>query len=158
MSNTGRTKAVVGLGRLGLLLVVCALSVACNELKDWRNSQIQQSHSAASAGKLAAPAQVINVPTSLTNKLPWDPRFEVVSYSDTGGQFTLTAISPWNTLQTTKWMLTKLSQLGYDSGDNPSRILEGVEYSNPSAKISRLFVKVTLNTHKQCSIELSGSS
>lgn len=149
--------AVAGRCLLGLLLLLPWLA-SCNELKDWRDSQIRQSHSAASAGKLIAPAQPISIPASITKELPWDPGFVVVTFHESREGVAITALSPWDTLQTSKWMLTRLWHLGYDSGDNPSRILEGVEYASQAAKFPKLFVKVTMNTHEQCIVEYSGSS
>ena len=136
------------LGNLGSSLCGCDL------LAGWRDSQVRQSSAAATAGKVVPPQQPVKIPKNLERALPVPEGATVVSFLDGGGVASIHLISPVDTLETCNWMLGRLQQLGYDSGDNPSRVLEGVEFHNARARYPRLYVEVSLNTHDQCTIEL----
>ncbi len=139
---------------VALVLIVLPLLGSCNELAEWRDNQIKTSHDLVNANKLIPPDPPITIPSKIANQLPWKADFVAITYSAERGEVLITALAPEDTLITTKWMLTRLAQLGYDSGDNPSRILEGVEYTSDNATYGSLYVKVTMNVHEQCSVEL----
>jgi hypothetical protein len=86
------------------------------------------------------------------SELPLDDSFTILKYNE-GGVLLLDALSPWDALKTAQWMLARLGELGYDSGDNPSRLLEGATYLRGSGKYRELYIKVGLNTADQCTIE-----
>jgi hypothetical protein len=138
---------------LGCLVLVAGLT-GCNLLADWRDSQVSKSGAATSSGQVQPPAQPLSIPAGVASALPVPDNSTVVMYMEGGGATTISLISPWDTLATCNWMLGRLQELGYDSGDNPSRILEGVEYSNSRAKFPRVKVQVTLNTSDQCLIDI----
>ena len=137
-------------------MMVLPLLGSCNELKDWRDSQIKTSHDLVNAGKVSPPATPINVPSKITSQLPWNSGFIVTAYTLGDEDVEIAVISPDDTRETCKWMLGKLAELGYDSADNPSRMLEGVDYHSPKTLYPRLYVKVTMNVHDQCFIEFKG--
>ena len=56
-----------------------------------------------------------------------------------------------------QWLVGKLGALGYDSGDNASRFLEGATYQRQSGTYHSLYVKLSLNTAKQCTVEYRAS-
>ena len=142
---------------LAFLLVLFSLS-ACDMLANWRDNQVQSSHTyAQQGGHVLPPATPITIPQSIARDLPVDPSFTYTLYTDSGGNIFIDAISAWDTLTTTQWMIGKLAQLGYDSGDNASRILEGVDYSgSKNTEYDRIHVKVTLNGSDQCVLEIRG--
>jgi len=140
-----------------VLLAACSLLSACNELKQWRNSQIQQSHKIAQGSSITPPAQPISVPDGVRKELPLDDSFTILSYSDSGDTVNLSALSAWDATTTAQWLVARLSELGYDSGDNPSRILEGVEYRRERGDFTALYIKLSLNTSDQCTVEYRAS-
>jgi len=148
-----------------LLLAFCSLLASCNQLKHWRNGQIQQSRKIAQGSAVTPPAQPPSVPDSVREQLPLDASFTILSYSgggsgtapSTGGTVSLTALSAWDATATAQWLVAKLGALGYDSGDNPSRVLDGAEYHRDSGDYHTLYVKLSLNTAEQCTVELRAS-
>jgi hypothetical protein len=147
-----------------LLCAGLLLAPACDQLEGWRDSQVQQSHQAVQGSKVTPPAQPASVPDSVKDELPLDPSFTVLSYSAEGGGhggpphqdnggMTLTALSPWDAEQTALWLVGRLGALGYDSGDNASRVLEGATYTRQTGSYTSLYVKLSLNTAKQCTVE-----
>jgi hypothetical protein len=88
------------------------------------------------------------------NNIPLPDNSTVTQYSDMGDCHYIAVNSPEDALQTCKMMIVGLGQRGYDSGDNPSRILEGVEFNNQRARFPRLYVKVGISGGDQCTIEI----
>jgi len=147
-----------------LILTCCAalavlLCGGCPQMARWRDAQIAQSQQIAQGQKIAPPAQPISVPGSVREELPLDDSFVITEYSASAGnrEVTVAAISAWDTEQTATWMISKLREMGYDSGENPSEILNGVEYYNADRRYQRLTVKVTLNTADQCLVRLEAA-
>lgn len=146
------------MGRLSVFaLIAClVLLVGCNELAKWRASQIQTSHTAAQqGGPVVPPATPVTIPGSVLATLPIDESFTFTEYSRQGDTIHIKAISPWDAATTANWMLSRLAELGYDSGDNPSRILEGCDYmGSEKTEYKSIRVKVDLNSSDQCLVEI----
>lgn len=150
-----------------ILLLVAVLSVvaicSCQKLEGWRNKQIQQIHQGASSNnRLTPPTQPIEIPEKDLGDFPADPSFVIVVYSTLGNTTDFQAISGWDAEQTVIWYHTKLNQLGYDSGDNISRILDGATYFpqqdvRPSPAFDEIYVKVSMNTSDQVVIEVKAT-
>lgn len=133
-------------------VMACMLMLAasgCNELRSWRDSQIQTSHSLASNNAVQAPAQPVSIPSDVERELPIDSSFTALAYSNIGGAHHCEFISAWGAEQTAEWLLAKMSERGYALEDNPSRILEGVEFQNTRAKFPVIKIKVTQNMAEQ---------
>jgi hypothetical protein len=144
---------------------VLLLASSCNEAKQWRDSQVAQSHQIAKGSTVTPPAIPIEVPSSVRRELPLDDSFTVLSYSGPGNgggsppsqdAVLLTVLSPWGAEKTALWLVGKLGELGYDSGDNPSRVLEGTEFHRDRGTYRTLYAKLSLNTSEQCTVEYRG--
>lgn len=136
-----------------LLLAALLLAASCNEVDEWRDGQIAESQRIAQGSQITPPEQPISVPDSLRRELPLDDSFTILSYSEAGGAHSVTALSPWKAEQTALWLVSKLGELGYDSGDNPSRVLEGATYQRSRGAYRSLYVKLSLNTSDQTTVE-----
>ena len=132
---------------------------ACPQAAQWRNTQVARMQQASSTSRLTPPAQPLAIPAQVAAALPLDPSFTPVQYTATsaGDSVSLVALSAWDTTDTATWMITWLAQRGYQSDDNPSRILEGVEYANAEAPYRTLWVQVTLNTADQCVVTIQAT-
>ena len=153
------TRAGPEMVRIVAMAFVSALMifvVSCNEIAEWRDRQIQQSHTAAQqGGPVLPPAVPITVPGNVLESLPVNDSFTFTHYTKHGNIVELKAISPWDTATTSNWMLARLAELGYESGDNPSRILEGCDYFGGSETVySSIWAKVDLNSADQCLVEI----
>gem|GEM_PF-2744059 len=127
-------------------------------MAEWRDSQIETSHELAAGDRVEPPATPISVPRKVSEALPLNQSFAVLEYTSAAGQtdVQLTALSSWDVEQTTLWMLGELDRLGYTTDDNPSRILEGVEYAGGGDGFAILRVQVTSNSAGQCIVHLEG--
>ena len=103
-NRAGLLDAVLSLGVLAFMLILLPLLTGCNELKDWRDSQIKMSHDMVNAGKLIPPDPPISIPSKITNQLPWHPEFVAMNFTAEHGDVFITALSPDDTLKTCKWM------------------------------------------------------
>lgn len=112
--------------------------------------------SAGSSGSVTAPGTTLpKLSRTLARELPLDSTFTLEAIRDLpGGAVEIRALSAWDTLRTSTFMLDSLSSLGYETADNPSRILEGVLYSKKSGKIQELFIQITLKNDKSCRVIL----
>jgi hypothetical protein len=142
---------------LALACVLIGLAAGCNKLASWKNQQIQSSNQSAAGSKITPPAQPITVPSDVQAALPLDPAFTILSYSDTGGTVSLTALSQKETTATCEWFLTEMARRGYGSEDNASRILEGLEFISEQAAYKRVWVKVSMNSSDQTTIEIKAN-
>lgn len=145
---------------IALLLAGGALASGCPQMAEWRDSQIETSHELAAGDRVEPPATPISVPRKVSEALPLNQSFVVLEYTSAGGQTDvyLTALSSWDVEQTTLWMLGELGRLGYTTDDNPSRILEGVEYAGQGDSFTILRVEVTSNNAGQCIVCLEGKT
>lgn len=92
---------------------------------------------------------------SIERELPLDSSFVIDSVQQLpGGNYAIEATSSQDTLQTSTLLISRLQQLGYETGDNPSRILEGASYSKPQGKVRELEVRVSLETDGSCRVYL----
>jgi hypothetical protein len=136
-----------------LLLLAILLAASCDQLASWRDGQVAESKRIAKGSQIDPPAQPPSVPDSVRRELPLDGSFTVLTYTEQGGTASLTALSPWDAEKTALWLVGKLGELGYDSGDNASRVLEGATYAKGSGTYRSLYVKLSLNTSEQCTVE-----
>ena len=101
------------------------------------------------------PAATAKLSRSLERELPIDSGFSIENVTELqGGGVEITALSSKDTLNTTTQLLATLAQLGYETEDNASRILEGVSYSKQTGQVRSLFIKVTMDTEEQCRVFL----
>jgi hypothetical protein len=137
-------------------VVVLFTLCSCNILADWRDRQIKASHTAGRSLKpIEPPAVPIVVPDNVLETLPADKSFTFLNYAKSGDKVSLKAISPWDAETTSLWMLARLKELGYDSGDNPSRILEGCDFfGEMGVRYDSIWTRVDLNAAEQCLIEI----
>jgi hypothetical protein len=126
---------------------------SCNYANKWKNSQIAESHAIAQGSKIAPPATPPAEAKDLAEDLPVDAAWQVYDYSEAGDTTSAKLISSVGAEQTTEYIDSRLHSMGYDSGDNLSRILEGVTYSG-RGKYSSIYVKVDMNTADQVTVEL----
>ena len=147
------TQAVNRLLLLGALLLLAAMS-GCNKLATWRNQQVATSHQLAQGNKITPPSTPVQVPDDVRAELPLDPSFTTLSYSESGGEVRMSLLSAWDTTKTCEWLLTQMQQWGYEIGDNPSRILEGLDFTYEKAKYKRVRITVSLNTEDQTTVAI----
>jgi hypothetical protein len=141
-----------------LLLIGGVVLCACPQMAEWRDSQIETSHRLAEGDRVEPPATPISVPRKVSQVLPLDASFVVLEFTAVRMQTDvhLTALSSWDVEQTVLWMLGELGRLGYTTDDNPSRILDGVEYAGQGDSFTMLRVQVTSNGAGQCIVSLEG--
>lgn len=139
--------------RLLPLLVLLSVLVGCNELDEWRAGQIKASGDAARGSAVEAPETPVEVPSGVRRELPLHDDWTILSYSDASGLPHVRALSTDDTTPIALYLLQRLGELGYEPGDNVSRILEGTVYSG-RGRYTNLFVRVELNTSEQTLITL----
>lgn len=139
-----------------IVLMPIVLVAGCDVLESWRDGQVDKSKQAAQAGAVALPAQPLVVPGEVYDSLPLDGSQQIVSYqpSSSMDEVELTALSAWSVEETCMWMLGRMQQDGYHTDDNPSRILEGLEFFAADKAYSSIVIKVTMNTADQCLITI----
>ena len=137
---------------LGALILLAA--AGCSKLAGWRNQQVATSHQLAQGNAITPPATPIALPDDVKAALPLDPSFTTLSYSETGGQVSISLLSAWETAKTCEWLLTQMEARGYYGEDNPSRILEGLDFTAEKAKYKRVRITVSLNTEDQTTIKI----
>lgn len=135
------------------------LAAGCPQAARWRDAQIAQSQRLAQGQRVTPPAQPISIPKAVREELPLDDSFTITEFSGSAGNraVTVAGLSAWDTESTALWMIRKLGQLGYESDENPSEILNGAEYYHPKRRYRRLVVTVTMNTADQCILRLEAS-
>jgi hypothetical protein len=138
---------------LALISFTCflALCCSCDEVGRWRDGQIATSNQLAKSGAIEPPEKPVEVPDSIRDDLPLGEQWTILSYADTGGKVSVRALTEDDTARVAFAMLGRLRELGYETDDNPSRILEGVIYSR---KDDKLYVRVELNSAEQSLITL----
>ncbi|MCH7471692.1 hypothetical protein IIA79_01880 [bacterium] len=140
-----------------LLVLAAAVLAGCPKTQSVGSASPPQQPPQASQ-PLPASQQPVSkqpsVPSSVSRDLPgWDDSFTVLEYNGQRSAPRVKARSPWDADATAKWMIAKLAEAGYESGDNPSRILEGVEYTNPQGEYEALYIKVSLERGGRCTVE-----
>ena len=139
-----------------LLCVSVMLSAGCPQMAKWRDSQVAESHTLAQGDKVVPPVTPPAKASDLAGNLPVDPSWLVYEYSDKDG-VDVKLISTAGAEKTTEWIDGKLHEMGYDSGDNMSRLLDGVSYSG-KGKYSSIWIKVDMNSSDQVLVEERGSA
>jgi len=140
-----------------LVLVAGLLLLAgCPQAAAWRDAQIAQSKSIAKGDAVDIPQQPVVVPKKVAAELPLHDSFIITEYTATGGadSVTVCALSPWDTEQTAMWMLAELGKLKYQTDENPSELLNGMECYSSDRKYGNLMATVTLNNSGQCLVRL----
>lgn len=132
---------------LGLvLLCICG----CPQLREWRDQQIETSHSLASnQGAVTLPSPPISLPGEIESSVPYDAEFTVLTYQKSHNNHSCRILSSKGLENTVQWVLAGMQSKGYTLDDNPSRVLEGVEFQNESAKYRTILVKVEQNSAAQ---------
>jgi hypothetical protein len=130
---------------------------SCNQLRDWRNQQVQTSHNLAASPKVSAPATPVALPSDVERNLPVDATFTVLAYTGSGKEQHCQFLSSWDTQRTIEWLLGAMDARGYTLDDNPSRILEGVAFQNPQAEYPVIKIKVEENLAEQTLITMDSS-
>jgi hypothetical protein len=143
--------------RLLAALAVLLLCTGCNQLSSWRNRQIASSHKTAASHKITPPATPVALPADVAQALALDSSFSILSYSEGQGGAEAVALSGKDTTATCEWFLAQMQQRGYASEDNPSRILEGLDFTSSQAEFKLIRIKVTLNTDDQTLVEIKAS-
>jgi len=144
----------------GSLLLACG----CPKLAQWRDSNMKAMQDVAKGSRIDAPNPPVQLPADVQDNLPIDPSWITVSHmhSATDKCDTVVSLAGDDLEITAQWMVVELMRREYASHDNPSRILEGVEYEFESAELNkeayyqRLFVHVTMNTAGQVVVTLTG--
>lgn len=144
--------------RAAALAGVLVLTGGCPDLAEWRDSNVQSMHEAAQSSRIEPPSPPIRLPAKVQENLPiaqsWTIISQVTSPADKGE--TVVALAGDDPADVAQWMVAELMRRGYMSHDNPSRILEGVEYEHDDAYYRRLYVHVTMNSAGQCVVTLTG--
>jgi hypothetical protein len=148
------------------MLITCALLLACGcpKMAQWRDNNMKAMQDAAKGSRIDAPNPPVQLPADVQNNLPIDPSWIIVSHASQPADKSdaVVALAGDDLEITAQWMIVELMRREYASHDNPSRILEGVEYGFESADLKkeayyeRLFVHVTMNTAGQVVVTLTG--
>ncbi|MDQ3022822.1 MAG: hypothetical protein M3R04_00330 [bacterium] len=146
-----RTTTFLAVGSSLLLLLV-----GCNYANKWKNQQVATSHSIAAGNPVTPPATAPAKAKDLADDLPVDPAWQVYEYAENGSTVSVKLLSTNGAEGTTLWLDARLREMGYESGDNISRLLEGVTYSG-KGKYENIFVKIGMNNDDQVTVELRGS-
>ena len=91
--------------------------------------------------------------------MPLHDTFIITQYTATTNtdSVTVCALSAWDTERTSIWMLSELAKLEYQTDQNPSEVLNGLECFSTERKYEKLTVTVTLNNSGQCLVRLAAS-
>ena len=142
---------------VGLMLVGLLFLASCKFAGQWRDKQVAESHSLAQGDRIIPPVSPPAKAEDLADGLPVDKGWPVLEYNASGGTVNAKLLSTSTAEQTTEWVDSRLHAMGYDSGDNLSRLLDGVTYSG-KGKYAQIYVKVGMNSSEQVTVELKGSA
>ena len=145
--------------RMRYLLIMCfvlCLCSGCPRMQQLRDRQIATSHSLPQGDRVVIPDPPLSIPAQIKEQLPLDPQFQYAAYHASTGnsEISLTAVSPWDVTATCQWMLTRMQERGYGCDENPSEILNGIEFYSQKQAYSSVTVQVTMNTADQCLIHI----
>jgi hypothetical protein len=138
-----------------IIIMLLLLATGCDEAKTFKQQQIKASNTIAQGSAITPPATPPARAEDLADDLPVDLAWTVLEYNDNGGQVTAKLLSTSSAEATTLFVHGWLEQRGYDSGDNLSRLLDGVTYTG-QGKYKRIYAKVGLNTADEVTVELRG--
>jgi len=141
-----------------LICAAVALTLAsCKFASQWRDQQVAESHRLAQGDRITPPVSPPAKAADLAADLPVDAGWPVLEYSAGGRSVSAKLLSTQGAEQTTQWVDARMRAMGYDSGDNMSRLLEGATYSG-KGKYAQIWAKVSMNSSEQVTLELKGSS
>ncbi len=141
-------------------ILACGSLAACPQQNTAGNSSgptAGQASSGASTNpgtagnSTASPEQASRLDSAIARELPLDSSITLQQVSQQqGGGIQIEARSSRDVLETCTWLLTRLAQLGYETDDNASRMLEGADYTKPRGKVRSLHLQVTLDNAGNC--------
>lgn len=137
-------------------LVAALLCCACDYAAKWRDAQVAESHKLAQGDRITPPVRPPAKAADFVDDLPVEKAWPVLEYSEKGDNVRTKLLSTRDAEQTTLFVDQRLRDLGYASGDNISRLLEGASYSG-KGKYSLIMVRVTMNSTGQVTVELTGA-
>jgi hypothetical protein len=139
-----------------LILPLALLLTSCPWAAKFRDQQVAESHKLAEGDRITPPISPPAKVGDFADDLPADKAWPVLEYSDSGGTVSAKLLSTSSSEQTIQWVDNRLHEMGYESSDNISRMLEGVTYSG-KGKYSSIYVKVDMNSSDQVTVELHGT-
>jgi hypothetical protein len=134
-------------------LAVVTLPISCDYAAKWRDVQVAESHELAQGDRITPPVSPPAEAEDLADDLPVEAAWPVLEYSESGGSVNAKLLSTRDAEQTTLFVDGRLRELGYESGDNLSRLLEGVTYRG-KGKYAEIYAKVNMNSSEQVTVEL----
>ncbi len=135
-----------------LILLAMLLLAGCNKgskagaQSTAPGSTPQPSHDAVAASTISE---------DLYKQLPLDPAWEVKTFTEDDSAYFITAIAGTGAMETAGYLLKWLSENGYENADNPSRILEGTEFTGGNKRFKRIFAKASLDAESKCVVEVT---
>jgi hypothetical protein len=138
-----------------LTLLALAMLIALTACPDSSQSGSSAQSQGAGTAQATAPSEQTQtkLKRSIARELPLDSTFTIESVAEQqGGAVEITAVSAWDTLRTSTYILDSLAKLGYETGDNASRILEGTVYTKPNGKIAEIDIRITLEKDDSCRV------
>jgi hypothetical protein len=135
---------------------VVTLLTSCPWAAKFRDQQIAESHSLAQGDRITPPVSPPARAEEFEDDLPVDKTWPVLEYKEEIHSIHLKLLSNATAEQTITWIDGRLRQMGYQSGDNMSRMLEGVAYAG-KGKYSQIHVKVDMNSSEQVTVDLNGT-
>ena len=137
-------------------LACVTLLTSCPWAAKFRDQQVAESHRLAQGDRITPPVSAPAKAEDFEDDLPIDKTWPVLEYKRDSAGVHLKLLSTANAEQTVVWVDGRLRQMGYESGDNMSRLLEGVTYAG-KGKYSQIHVKVDLNGSEQVTVDILGT-
>lgn len=137
-------------------LAFALLLASCPQAAKFRDQQIAESHSLAQGDRITPPVTAPAKAEDFEDDLPVDKTWPVLEYKEDPGSIHLKLLSNASAEQTITWIDGRLHTMGFESGDNLSRILEGVTYMG-KGKYSRIYVKIDVNSSEQVTVDIKGT-
>lgn len=150
-----------GLGNISGLICLALLLAGCPQVQPGTGSStptpaVQSSNtSPASTSASAVSTEAPKLDRSVGSELPLDSSYTIETISgELSTGLEVRALSGMDALGSATQILGALGNLGYESDDNASRILEGVTFSKQGGRVHSLFVKVDLGSDDICRVTL----
>jgi len=141
---------------VALILPLVLLLSSCPWAAKFRDQQVAESHKYAEGDRITPPVSPPAKAEDLADDLPVDKTWPVLEYSENNGTVTTKLLSTSTSEQTIQWVDGRLHEMGYESSDNISRMLEGVTYTG-KGKYTSIQVKVDMNSSEQVTVALIGT-
>lgn len=100
-------------------------------------------------------AELGSIPADVAKHLPLDANWEIKTFSEDKTAYFITAQSDAGAMETSAFLLKWLGEGGYENADNPSRILEGTEFTGGRGRFKRVFIKSSLDADSRSIIEIT---